>query len=302
MTAQVVLNPYSNRWNAQARWPQAEAALRSAGIDFQLAVSQGPGEAAELAEAAAREGRFPVIAAGGDGTIGEVVNGLAKVQGEASWGPLGILPLGSANDLAYSLGLPTDLDAAAVVVATGNVRLMDIGRANDTYFANNSAVGLEPYVTTVQQRIRRIKGVLRYLVAALGGIWQRPSWSGKLEWADGSYQGPLTLLTVGIGCRSGGVFYMIPHADPFDGELTFVYGHRGSRWGMLRLLPKAMRPGAGSYVEAEGMHELSSSWLRVHLDQGSPGHTDGELWPGQVTDIEYQVLPAKLQILVPGRS
>ncbi|MEW6094703.1 MAG: acylglycerol kinase family protein, partial [Chloroflexota bacterium] len=77
MTAKVILNPYSNRWNAKTRWPQAEAALQAAGVDFEMVVSDGPGHIIELAEQAARQGFSPIIAAGGDGTVGEAVNGLA---------------------------------------------------------------------------------------------------------------------------------------------------------------------------------------------------------------------------------
>jgi len=78
MTAKVILNPYSNRWNSQKRWPEAEKALQEAGIDFDLAVSEHPRQLIDLAREAAEKGFSPIIAAGGDGTIGEVVNGLAK--------------------------------------------------------------------------------------------------------------------------------------------------------------------------------------------------------------------------------
>ena len=144
MTAKVILNPYSNRWNAKARWPEAEAALKTAGVDFEMVISEGPGGIAELAEQAARQGFSPIIAAGGDGTIGEAVNGLAHAaQSEKDLlGPLGILPLGSANDLVDNLGLPTDLTEAARVIAAGKTRLMDLGYVNGFYFANNSAIGL----------------------------------------------------------------------------------------------------------------------------------------------------------------
>jgi len=299
MIASVILNPYANRWTSQKRWPQAEAALKAAGVEFQVASSSRPREAMELAEAAARAGQFPIIAAGGDGTIGEVVNGLARAQEDGVWGPLGILPLGSANDLAYALKIPTDLQAAAQVIAAGRTRLMDVGRVGDNFFANNSAVGLEPFVTTIQARIKRVKGMARYFIAALQGIWARPSWSARLEWDDGHYEGPLTLLTVGIGSRSGGVFYMIPHADPFDAKLTFVFGHRSGRGEMLRLLPRAMKPAEGSYVEAQGMRELQTTHLTVHLDPASPAHTDGELMPHPVTDLGYQVLPGRLRVFMP---
>ena len=80
MTAKVILNPYSNRWNSQKRWPQAAAALKAAGVDFELAASQSKGQIVELAEQAARAGCSPIIVAGGDGSLGDAVNGLVRAS------------------------------------------------------------------------------------------------------------------------------------------------------------------------------------------------------------------------------
>src|SRR5512143_389815 len=100
MTAKVILNPYSNRWNSQRRWPEAEADLKAVGVDFELVVSQKKGQITELAEQAVREGFSPIIIAGGDGSIGDTANGM--MQATQATGtqrvPLGIMPLGSAND------------------------------------------------------------------------------------------------------------------------------------------------------------------------------------------------------------
>ncbi len=300
MTAKVILNPYSNRWNAQKRWPQAETALRNAGVEFELAVSKGPGDIAELTRQAIKEGFSPIIAAGGDGTIGEMVNALAHAsEDKAQLTPVGILPLGTANDLAYALKIPFDLTEAAKLIAAGNIRPMDMGKANDIYFANNSALGLEPYVTVIQNKITWIQGIARYLVSAVLAIMDRPTWKAHLEWDGGSYDGPVSLVYVGNGPRSGGVFFMGPHADPFDGKLTIVYGHRATRRGMFALLPKTMKPDAGSYVESPGMFELNVSWLKVHLENPSPAHTDGELFSTACTSIEYGILPGRLKMLLP---
>jgi YegS/Rv2252/BmrU family lipid kinase len=301
MTAKVILNPYSNRWKAKARWPEAESALNAAGVDFELAISERPGHIVELAEKAVRQGYSPIIAAGGDGTIGEAVNGLAHAaKSEKEFlGPLGILPLGTANDLVYNLGLPLDLQSAAQIIKKGNSKHMDIGRVNDLYFANNSAVGLEPYVTTKQVRIKWISGILRYLVAAVWAIMKRPKWVAKINWDDGEYSGPVSLVTIGNGARSGGVFYMIPHADPFDGKLTFVYGYRSTRRAMLSTLPRAMKPGAGSYVEMEGIFEQKATWIKIHLENPSPAHTDGELFSNAIRDLDYAIYPSRLLILLP---
>lgn len=300
MTAKVILNPYSNRWKSQARWQEAEDALRAAGVDFELTVSQKKRQVVELAEEAARAGFSPIIAAGGDGTIGETVNGIARAaqDNDALLGPLGILPLGSANDLVTNLDLPTDLYAAARVIAAGNTRLLDVGMLNDRLFVNNSAAGLEPSVTLKHERITWIKGIARYLVAAIWAIMEKPEWHGEIKWDEGEYNGPLSLVSIGNAPRSGG-FYMTPHADPFDGKLTFAFGYRKTRLGMFLALPRAMKPGDGNYIELDGMMEANTTNLTIHLNKPSPAHTDGELFPEFVQDFVYKIYPGRLRILLP---
>lgn len=301
MTAKVILNPYSNRWKAQARWPQAEAALKTAGVDFSLVISERPHHVIELAEQAARDGFSPIIAAGGDGTVGEVVNGIARAAAseQADLGPVGVMPLGTANDLVCNLGLPLDLEAAARLIADGHTRRLDVCRANDLYFVNNSAIGLEPYVTLIQQRITWISGIVRYLVAAVRGVLDRPAWTAKVVWDGGQYEGPLSLLTVGNNPRTGG-FYMTPHADPFDGKLTFVYGFVPSRGRMFVLLPRAFKPGEGNFVEAPEIHEETTTRIEIHLEQPSPAHVDGEIFSRDIRDLTYSIQPGRLKLLMPS--
>jgi diacylglycerol kinase (ATP) len=299
MSIKVILNPYSNRWNARKRWPEAEAALLANGLTFELAISEGPGHCIELAANAVQKGFSPIVVAGGDGTIGEVVNGLMRVQGNDVAGPLGVIPLGTANDLASNLKIPLDLSKAARVIAIGQYRLMDVGKVNDRYFANNSAIGLEPFITSIQENITWIKGIPRYLVAAVRGIMANPSWNATLEWDEGRYEGPVSLVSVGNAPRTGGLFYMAPHADPFDGKLTFVHGFRPGRLGLLATLPRTMRAGEGSFVEMEGMYEIHTTHLKIRLDKPSPAHADGELFDQLLDDLDYQILPAKLQIFLP---
>ncbi|MDO9300736.1 MAG: diacylglycerol kinase family lipid kinase [Anaerolineales bacterium] len=299
MTAKVILNPYSNRWSSKARWPEAEAALKAAGVDFALDVSEYKGHIIELAKKAALDGFSPIIAAGGDGTVGEAANGLMQAAGsdKEAVGPLGIMPTGSANDIVYSLGLPTDLNEAAKVIAAGKTKLMDLGKVNGKYFVNNSAAGLEPYVTIKHEKIKWIRGLVRYLVAAVQGIMDKPEWKGEVKWDGGEYNGLLSLISIGNGRRTGG-FFMTPHADMFDGKLTLAYGYRATRLGLFQALPRAFKEGAGSYVEMEGMVELNAAKISIKLNKPSPAHTDGELFPEWVQNFEYEILPQRLKILV----
>jgi len=301
MKAKVILNPYSNRWNSNKRWSEAEAALIKEKIPFDLAISEKPRHIIELTREAVEQGYSPIIAAGGDGTIGEVVNGMAKASKskDDQFGPLGILPLGSANDLVDNLGLPKDLGKAAKVIAAGKTRKMDIGSVNGFYFANNSAIGLEPYITLKQEKIKSIKGIMRYLIAAVQGIWDNPQWNATIEWDDGKYQGPILLVSVGNAPRTGGVFFMAPHADPFDGKLTFVHGYRKTRGQIFKLLPKTMKPDKGSFVEMEGIEEMNATWVKIRVDKPTPAHTDGEIFSTELKEFDYKILPKKLEIILP---
>lgn len=307
MTAKVILNPYAGRWMALRRRQEAEEALKAACIDYELATTNGPGHGVELAAQAVRQGFSPIIAAGGDGTISEVVNGMAQAAEEAGLTqlpPLGILPLGSADDLVDNLKLPRDLAWAAKLVAEGKTRLLDLCQvrwqsstaSGVRYFDNNSAIGLEPFITLIQMGMRYVYGNTRYILATLWGVIQKPEWIMKIEWQGGEYHGPVSLVTVGNNPRTGGVFYVTPHADPGDGLLTFVYGYLPTRRKILQVLPRLMKPGEGNYVEHPAIHEVHSPWIRIHSESPTPLHADGELQSRDVLTLEYRVLPDRLPV------
>ena len=310
MPAKVILNPYAGRWKGLQKREEIENAMKSAGIDFDLVLTEAPNHGTELAYQAAKSGFSPIVSAGGDGSVSEVMNGMVSAAQESGKEPppLGILPLGSANDLMVNLHIPTTIPEAAKVIAAGYTRRIDLGEvtALDTsgghpkrrYFDNNSAIGLEPCITLIQQRISWLRGSLRYVVAALLGVAKNPQWKMHLEWEGGEYDGPATLVTAGNNPLTGGVFYMAPHADPFDGKLDCVFGSMPSRLQILRLLPRTMKAGAGNYVEHPAIHEIKVSWLKIHTDQPTPLHADGEIQSEATQDIEYRMLPDYLPVLM----
>ncbi len=306
MTAKVILNPYAGRWRAKEQMANAEAALHNAGVDYVLEVTQGPGHGEEIAARAMEEGFSPIIAAGGDGSINEVVNGMVRAsitKHDKVSVPLGIIPFGSANDLVVNLGLPVELKAAVDVIARGKQKTIDLGQVTFgkeqkvRYFGNNSAIGLEPTVTLIQEQITKVRGIVRYLIATLIGVMRNPSWIISLEWENGEYQGPATLVTVGNNPLTGGIFYMTPHANPYDGLLTFTYGYLPSRFQILKVLPKTMKPAEGNYVEHPAIREYNSAWLRIQTDPATPLHTDGEIQSKAVSEFEYRIHPEYLPVL-----
>ena len=299
MTAKIILNPYSARWRAQKRFPEAELALNDAGVDFEVVRSEKADDCVDLAEQAVREGFSPIIAAGGDGTIGEVVNGMEKATPAGEALPtFGVLPLGTANDLVHNLGLPLDLGEMAKIIAGGKTRQMDLCAVNGRYFANNTALGLEPLVTVMQAEVRWLKGMPRYLYAALLAIFQCPSWQAEIKWDEGEYRGDISLISIGNGAVTGGLFYMTPHANLFDGEITFFFGHVKSRLGMLAVLPKLMKSDDGDFIEKKGFFEINTTKLSVKLKESSPAHADGEIFDRELYEADYEIFPGRLPILM----
>ena len=291
----LIVNPYSGRGAARRRQSELDRALRRAGLECERVETTGPRHAEHLAQEACRSGRT-ILIAGGDGTIGEVLNGMALARPQGVLGPVGLLPLGTANDLVHNLGLPTDLEASAAAIASGRTRRIDLGQANEWVFANNSAVGLEPVVTRYNIRMVRWRGVLRYLVAALRAINDKPAWQMRLGWDDGSYDGPISLVSVGNGVVTGGLFRMAPAAVPDDGRLTFVFGFAPTRRKMLSLLPRTI---SGSFVNDPGIQQHHTTRLSLDSTTPTPIQVDGEVRAEAIRQVTYRVLPARLDVFCP---
>jgi len=297
MAAKVILNPYSARWKAGERQPEIEVALHAAGVDHSISLSDSPGHAIILALEAVQAGFNPILAAGGDGTLSEVINGIlaAEAGGETVFG---IIPVGTANDLADNLGWPKDLAVSAQKIAAGKTRALDVCSINGRYFVNNAGLGLEPYISRIQAGMTKLRGNLRYLTAALKGIMDNPQWDMELEWDGGTYAGPTTLVSIGNCARTGGIFYTVPHADPFDGKLTFIHGYIATRLRILQAFPMIMKAGKGNVSEHPRVTEVHATRLTVRVPAGSPAHADGEVITAHETRFDFEVYPGRLQILV----
>lgn len=298
-TAKIIVNPYANRWRAKAAIPEIARACREIGLEHELVVTEGPGHGIALAREAALAGFSPIISAGGDGSINEVLNGLMQAAGDSVAGPLGIIPLGSADDFADMLGLEKEVGAACRVIQAGHTRTVDVGFVNGRYFDNNSAVGLEPMVTITQAAMKWPKGMARYVLAALKAILRHKPWHMRLAWDSGGYEGPVTLVSVGNTRRTGGMFWMTPRAELDDGFLDFVFGGGIGRLKLLRLLPMTFN---GSHVEQPEVIYARTTRLTITCDPPTPIQADGEVFELAATHIEYTILPRRLRVIVPAVS
>lgn len=296
-TAKIILNPYAGRWKARAAIPAIERACHKVGLDYEMVITEGPNHGIELAREAVLAGFSPIVSAGGDGSISEVVNGLVQAAGEDVAGPLGIIPLGSADDFADMLGLEKDIEAACRTILAGHTRVVDVGCVNGRFFDNNSALGLEPMVTATQAAMKHVRGTPRYVLAAVRAILSHKPWYMRLAWDEGEYAGPVSLVSVGNTCRTGGAFWMTPRAVPDDGYLDFICASGLSRMKLLRLLPTTFD---GSHIERPEVTYARATWLTVECDPPTPIQADGELFELSATYAHYRVLPGKLRVIVPA--
>ena len=292
--AKIIVNPYSGRWKGQRSVPAVEAVLKEAGVDFDLVCTAGSDHAIELAREAALEGYSPVVAAGGDGTIGEVVNGLIQAAGDQVAGPLGIIPLGSANDFIQTLGTPADLKEACQLLQTGHMRTIDVGRVNERYFINDVGVGFEPQVTLESRKIKRLRGKFIYLVAVLRAVRDPIQAHITIEWDGGQrVSKPILMVSVANGRCTGG-FWLTPYAELGDGELDFIFADALSRLQILRFLPEVMR---GTHLDKDPVTYGRTRRIVITSDDPLPVVADGEIMTTEAHRLEMEVLPGRLQVL-----
>lgn len=295
MLVKVILNPYANRWHAGEKVALVQAAFTAASLDVDIYQTQGPREGTAVAREAAAH-YDAVIAAGGDGTINEVINGIIQAAGEGVTVPFGVMPIGTANDLADTIPLPRDLPQAARVIADGRTRQIDAARVNEHFFVNNCAIGMEPLVTLENTRIKRLSGNARYLVALIRALAKLRAWQMDIQFDADPFSGPALLLSVCNGPRTGGIFQMAPGALFDDGYFDYIFAPALPTRTVLALLPRLLK---GTHVHHPKVTHGRARRITISCQPGTPIHADGELIAEAATTIDYELLPGKLTLLAP---
>lgn len=238
-----------------------------------------------------------MIVGGGDGTLSTAVDHLAH-HGVT----LGVLPLGTANDFARTLQIPTDLDAACETIANGKVVDIDLGRVGDNRFVNVASIGLSVGVTqALTPRLKRRLGPLAYPVATLRAYRAHVSFTAWLEFPDGDHE-PLRLedlmqVAVGNGRHYGGGNAVSPTAGIDDHTLD-VYAISKGRFREHMSVARFLRD--GSFVEHDNVLHLTTRKIVLRTEPEQPVNVDGEIVAS--TPQEFGVDRNALEVLVPQGS
>ncbi|HEY5766531.1 MAG TPA: lipid kinase YegS [Candidatus Udaeobacter sp.] len=234
-----------------------------------------------------------VIAAGGDGTLNEIVHGLMDLS--AVTRPiLGIVPLGTANDFATGCGIPGDPAKALALSMKGEAVPIDVGKANDNWFINAASSGFGAEITaTTSPELKRLFGSAAYTVMGAILAINLHHYQGKLLLPGREITGSGPVAIVGNGRQTGGGLQIAPRACIDDGLLDVLVVRQISPTALLAAARELQHlPSDGEYISY-----WQTPWLEVHPEEAMPVNLDGE--PLSFTAVRYEVVPKAIQLIVP---
>ncbi len=264
--------------------------LKSLGFELQEAPIDNPDQLPDVIREH-RERVDLVIIGGGDGTLNAAVAGLVDAHL-----PLGILPLGTANDLARTLGIPATLPEACQIIAAGKVQPIDLGWVNGKYFFNVASLGLSVQITrNLTKEVKRRWGVFAYAATAMQALWKSRRFHVEIQMEGGRSEKVRAIqIAVGNGRYYGGGMAVAEDAAIDDQRLDLYSLEVQHWWQMLAILP-AMRRGR------QAMSPWAQSWtgkeFHVYTRRPRSINTDGEITTS--TPAHFRVVPNALSVIVP---
>lgn len=290
--ARIIYNPTSGREIFKKHLAEVLQKLENAGYETSCHATTAEGDATKAARLAV-ERRFDlVVAAGGDGTINEVVNGLAEQEFIPK---LGILPTGTTNDFARALHIPRDIEAAADIIAKGDSIPVDIGRINDKYFINIAGGGRITELTyEVPSKLKTMLGQLAYYLKGIEMMPSIRSTEVTIEYDGKIFEGEAMLFLVGLTNSVGGFERLAPNASINDGLFSLLILKKTNLADFIRIATLALR---GEHVNDPHVIYTQANRIKVHSTEKVQLNLDGEF--GGLLPAEFVNLYRHLEVLVP---
>ncbi len=293
--ARLIYNPSSGREQIKKHLPYILERLEEAGYETSAHKTIGEGSATEAARLASEREFDLVIAAGGDGTIFEVVNGLAEKEYRPT---LGIIPAGTTNDFARALEIPKEIEKACDILCNGETIPLDIGKAGNKYFVNIAAGGTLTELTyEVPSKLKTLMGQLAYYVK---GIEKLPSISPTkvtFEYDGKLFEDEIMLLLICNTNSVGGFEKLAPKADISDGMFDLLIVKKCSFADFIRLGGLALR---GEHISHPNIIYTQANRVKVAVEGDMQLNLDGEY--GGMFPVEFVNLYQHLNILAPKQK
>lgn len=267
-----------------------------------------PLDAVEQARKATHSGKRLIVAAGGDGTVNEVVEGVVRASRELGLSfehmpVIGILPIGRGNDFAYSAGIPRNIASACALIAKGVWRAIDYGEVfggrfpNGRCFVNGVGIGFEPLVNFVASDFKRIGGMLSYLAGFIKVLFNYPeAVEVVIESGESSFVCETQQISVCNGRRMGSAFIMGPQARLDDGLLDVVYANKPING--REIIRYAMRFFSGSQLKTDRFSLFRTTSVKISAQTDALAcHADGEEVSRGCRSIAVQLYGGGLKLI-----
>lgn len=290
--ARIIYNPTAGREIFKRHIADVLQKLELAGYEASCHATTGAGDATAAARTAVERKYDVVICSGGDGTINEVVNGLAEQEYRPK---LGIIPTGTTNDFARALHIPRDIDAAVDVITAGDTIPMDIGRMNDQYFINIAGGGkLTELTYEVPPKMKTVLGQMAYYLKGIEMLPSIRSTDVSIEYDGKLFEGEIMLFLVALTNSVGGFEKLAPDASINDGLFSLLILKKTNLAEFIRVASLALR---GEHIDDPHVIYSKANHIKVKSKEKVQLNLDGEY--GGLLPAEFYNLYRHLEVFVP---
>ena len=303
LPVRVILNPIAGKGRGIQRKEEIEKTLSDHNIEYELVVTERVWHAAELAQSTSPDKYSVVIAAGGDGTMNEVVNGLMLAAFNGQKIPkMAVMCVGRGNDFAYGADIPTDLDKVASLIASGTSRLMDVGKVTGGYypggrfFGNGIGVGFDTIVGLEAAKMTHVHGFMAYVLGAVKTFIKYPHRPLiEITYNGGTKTQRTPQISLMNGKRMGGTFFMAPNAANDDGLLNLCMADDVKRGQLISIIAMYTK---GTQEKSPFITTDKASRYHIKvLEGGLVVHADGETICTEGKELLVECLEKRIEII-----
>ncbi|WP_100012495.1 diacylglycerol kinase [Lentibacillus sediminis] len=289
--ARIIYNPTSGREAFKRELPTVLERFEIAGYETSTHATTCEGDATDAARTAVERGYDLVVAAGGDGTISEVINGIAEQERRPR---LGIIPVGTTNDFARALYIPRDIERAVDIILGEKSMLMDIGEVNGHYFMNIAGGGkLTELTYEVPSKLKTVIGHLAYYVKGVEMLPSLKPTRARIEYDGKVFEDDIMLFLLSNTNSVAGFEKLAPDAKVNDGYFDLLILKKMNLAEFIRIASLAQR---GAHLEDENIIYAQAKDIKVKTDEKMQLNIDGEY--GGLLPGEFHILQQHIEFIV----
>lgn len=285
--ARIIYNPTSGKELFKRTLPDVLIKLEKAGFETSAYATEKIGDATTEAKRCLTQDYDVLIAAGGDGTLNEVINGIAEHPNRSK---IGIIPMGTVNDFGRALHLPNDIMSAIDVIIEGHSTRVDIGKMNSRYFINLAAGGQLTQVSyETPSRLKSIVGPFAYYIKGFEMLPQMKAVDLRIEYDDEVFQGEALLFLLGLTNSMAGFEKLVPDAKLDDGYFTLIIVEKANLAELGHIMTLASR---GEHIKHPKVHYKKAKSINISsfidLQLNVDGEYGGKL-PGNFLNLKQHI-------------